>query len=78
MVFAYKEISPGNKIDFNNFYDDVTIDEIESDLRLLGATGVKDLLQDDVSRCIQDFKAAGIKVWMLTGDKGETATQIAR
>ena len=78
LVFAYKEISPGNKIDFNNFYDDVTIDEIESDLKLLGATGVKDLLQDNVSRCIQDFKAAGIKVWMLTGDKGETATQIAR
>jgi len=42
----------------------------------LGATGIEDLLQDDVKKCIEDFKLAGIKVWMLTGDKGLTAKQI--
>jgi magnesium-transporting ATPase (P-type) len=30
-----------------------------------------------VAQCIGDFKEADIKVWMLTGDKGETAHQIA-
>ena len=39
-------------------------------------TAVEDMLQDDVSECIQDFIKAGIKVWMLTGDKGETALEI--
>ena len=43
---------------------------------LLGVTGVEDLLQDNVSSCIQDFLQAEMKVWMLTGDKGETARQI--
>lgn len=44
---------------------------------ILGATAMEDLLQDKVAESIQDFKDAGIKVWMLTGDKGETAHQIA-
>jgi len=39
-------------------------------------SGVEDLLQDNVSSCIKDFISAGIQVWMLTGDKGETAKQI--
>ncbi len=38
---------------------------------------MEDLLQDQVSECITDFKEAGIRVWMLTGDKGDTAHQIA-
>ncbi len=38
---------------------------------------MEDLLQDKVQECIQDFKEAGIRVWMLTGDKGYTAHQIA-
>ena len=40
-------------------------------------TAVEDLLQEGVKRSITDFKAAGIKVWMLTGDKGLTAKMIA-
>ena len=51
-------------------------DAFESSAQLLGATGLEDLLQDDVKSCIQDFKHAHIKVWMLTGDKGETAQNI--
>ncbi len=30
-----------------------------------------------MKECIEDFKEAGLRVWMLTGDKGETAHQIA-
>jgi P-type E1-E2 ATPase len=30
-----------------------------------------------VKECIEDFRDAGIKVWMLTGDKGATAKEIA-
>lgn len=40
---------------------------------MLGVTGVEDLLQEDVYKCLSDFRQANIKVWMLTGDKGLTA-----
>jgi P-type E1-E2 ATPase len=45
-------------------------------LTIVGVTAVEDLLQDRVSETIQDFKEAGMKVWMLTGDKGTTAKMI--
>ena len=48
----------------------------ESSLELLGVTGLEDLLQENVKNCIKQFKEAKIKVWMLTGDKGETAETI--
>jgi len=48
-------------------------DEIEQDLRLLGATAIEDRLQDGVPETIADLKVAGIKVWVATGDKLETA-----
>lgn len=51
-------------------------DEIEHDLRLLGATAIEDRLQDGVPETIADLKLAGIKVWVLTGDKLETAIAI--
>eukprot|EP00002_Diphylleia_rotans_P008232 TRINITY_DN1796_c0_g1_i6.p1 TRINITY_DN1796_c0_g1~~TRINITY_DN1796_c0_g1_i6.p1 ORF type:complete len:2039 (+),score=319.04 TRINITY_DN1796_c0_g1_i6:175-6291(+) len=50
---------------------------IESNLTLLGATGVEDRLQDLVPDTIQTLMRAGIRVWMLTGDKQETAMNIA-
>jgi phospholipid-translocating ATPase len=40
----------------------------------LCVTGVEDLLQDDVATTIENLRNAGMKVWMLTGDKVETAT----
>lgn len=55
---------------------DIMPEEIERDLHLLCVTGVEDLLQDDVKSCIEDFRHAGISVWMLTGDKGLTAQEI--
>ena len=51
--------------------------EMESGLTLLGATAVEDRLQDNVPEVIHDFQRAQIKVWMLTGDKFETAKNIA-
>jgi len=40
---------------------------------LLGITGVEDKLQDEVAMTIEKLRQAGMKVWMLTGDKVETA-----
>ncbi|KAL1937625.1 hypothetical protein VTO73DRAFT_13011 [Trametes versicolor] len=51
-------------------------DEIEHDLSLLGATAIEDRLQDGVPETIADLKEAGIKIWVLTGDKLETAIAI--
>ena len=89
MVFGFKELfidSEQKKFLREVFEDDYDIaefkerqiTEIESDLTLLGATGLEDLLQENVKRCIEDFRAADIKVWMLTGDKGLTAMQIGK
>ncbi|XP_066393576.1 phospholipid-transporting ATPase 1-like isoform X5 [Miscanthus floridulus] len=49
---------------------------IETNLRLLGATGIDDKLQDGVPEAIEKLREAGIKVWVLTGDKQETAISI--
>lgn len=50
---------------------------LENDLELLGLTGVEDKLQDDVKNTLEILRNAGLKIWMLTGDKVETATNIA-
>lgn len=42
-----------------------------------GATGIEDRLQEGVPDTIQALRKAGIKIWMLTGDKRETAVNIA-
>ncbi|QLG73857.1 hypothetical protein HG535_0F03680 [Zygotorulaspora mrakii] len=46
---------------------------LENNLELLGLTGVEDKLQKDVKSSIELLRNAGIKIWMLTGDKVETA-----
>jgi phospholipid-translocating ATPase len=50
---------------------------LEHDLELLGLTGVEDKLQDDVKSTLELLRNAGIRIWMLTGDKVETARCIA-
>lgn len=50
---------------------------LESDLELLGLTGVEDKLQDGVRNTLELLRNAGLRIWMLTGDKIETATCIA-
>ena len=49
---------------------------IEMNLVVLGATGIEDKLQVGVPNTIEMLKKAGIKVWVLTGDKIETAVNI--
>uniref|UniRef100_A0A3B4EG94 Phospholipid-transporting ATPase n=1 Tax=Pygocentrus nattereri TaxID=42514 RepID=A0A3B4EG94_PYGNA len=48
-------------------------DVIERDFILLGATAVEDRLQDKAADTIESLHKAGMKVWVLTGDKMETA-----
>ncbi|KAI5305541.1 hypothetical protein KEM56_004123 [Ascosphaera pollenicola] len=50
--------------------------EIEQELRLIGGTAIEDRLQDGVPDTIQLLSNAGIKLWVLTGDKVETAINI--
>ncbi|URE37002.1 ATPase, class [Musa troglodytarum] len=50
---------------------------IEKDLILIGCTAIEDKLQDGVPVCIETLARAGIKIWVLTGDKMETAINIA-
>ncbi|XP_041980875.1 probable phospholipid-transporting ATPase IM isoform X4 [Aricia agestis] len=55
---------------------DAIYEEIETDLVLLGVTAIEDKLQDGVPETIANLSMAGIKVWVLTGDKQETAINI--
>ena len=50
---------------------------LEQDMDVLGVTGVDDRLQDGVRGTLEMLRNAGIKIWMLTGDKVETARCIA-
>ncbi|XP_017214606.1 phospholipid-transporting ATPase VB [Danio rerio] len=54
-----------------------TANDIENNLTLLGATGIEDRLQENVPETIQALRRAGMQVWVLTGDKPETAVNIA-
>lgn len=49
---------------------------IETSLRIVGATAIEDKLQRGVPEAIESLRIAGIKVWVLTGDKQETAISI--
>jgi len=49
---------------------------VEKDLELLGATAIEDKLQDGVPETIKAMQEAGIKVWVLTGDRQETAINV--
>ncbi|XP_013857953.1 phospholipid-transporting ATPase ID [Austrofundulus limnaeus] len=55
---------------------DELYEEIEKDMILLGATAVEDKLQDGVPQTIEQLAKADIKIWVLTGDKQETAENI--
>ncbi|XP_027702210.1 phospholipid-transporting ATPase IG isoform X2 [Vombatus ursinus] len=48
-------------------------DDIETDMNLIGSTAVEDRLQDQAAETIEALHKAGMKVWVLTGDKMETA-----
>ena len=59
------------KILINKLYD-----IIENNLTLIGGTVVEDKLQEKVPETIKELKIAGIKIWILTGDKLESAKNI--
>lgn len=90
LVIAKKQLTPPEYAIFKNQLEEAKKDlfsqeeklfevfnNIETDLDLLGATAVEDRLQDGVPDTIEALKIAGIKVWILTGDKEETAVNIS-
>jgi len=88
LVVAYRELAPQEFQDFNTRYGQAkaslktdrirsTIAGLERELQLLALTGVEDKLQEDVKLTLEKLQEAKVKVWMLTGDKVETATCIA-
>lgn len=52
-------------------------EEIEKEMELVAVTAVEDKLQQDVEATISFIKQAGVQIWVLTGDKLETAINIA-
>ncbi|KAG7944440.1 hypothetical protein I3843_15G102600 [Carya illinoinensis] len=90
LVLAYRELDEEEYKEFNRELTEaknsVSADreemieevgeKIERDLILLGATAVEDKLQNGVPECIDKLAQAGIKMWVLTGDKMETAINI--
>lgn len=91
LVFAKKEISETEFTTFLKSYKkakseifnrDEKIKAVrqafEKEMDLIGVSGVQDLLQENVQNCLYNIRGGGIKVWMLTGDKVETAICIAR
>jgi phospholipid-translocating ATPase len=90
LILAYRELDEEEYKQFNRELTDAKnlvsadqeqivediLQKIEKDLILLGATAVEDKLQDGVPECIDKLAQAGIKLWVLTGDKMETAINI--
>ena len=73
LCIAVRRISNEQWIDLADKPDEI----IESNLLLVGCTAVEDRLQDGVPETLRALKSAGIKVCMITGDKRETAINIA-
>ncbi|XP_068895257.1 probable phospholipid-transporting ATPase IIB isoform X2 [Tenebrio molitor] len=91
LVVARKMLSEEQYLDFESRYNaarlSVTdrvarvaqvVESLEREMELLCITGVEDKLQDNVRPTLELLRNAGIKIWMLTGDKLETATCIAK
>ncbi|KAA8563649.1 hypothetical protein EYC84_011671 [Monilinia fructicola] len=91
LVVGRKRMSVQNYKDFSQSYKEASVSInnrdagmarvvshfLEKDLELLGVTGVEDKLQKDVKPSLELLRNAGIKIWMLTGDKVETARCVA-
>jgi phospholipid-translocating ATPase len=90
LVITQKQIKKEDFLKWNQAYNDAKADmnnrkesmrkvlsSLENEMELLGITGVEDKLQDNVAATIESLRLAGIQIWMLTGDKVETATCIA-
>ncbi|KAI8617964.1 hypothetical protein BC830DRAFT_1227198 [Chytriomyces sp. MP71] len=75
-VWAEKYRRAQNSIQNRDKSVDDVAELIERDLTLMGATAIEDRLQDGVPETIATLAKAGIKIWVLTGDKMETAINI--
>ncbi|KAG0362593.1 hypothetical protein BG005_004940 [Podila minutissima] len=75
-AWAAKYAEAGKALDDRAKKMDQVAEEIECELTLLGATAIEDKLQEGVPDAIAALREAGIKVWVLTGDKLETAINI--
>ncbi|WVO16102.1 hypothetical protein L204_103768 [Cryptococcus depauperatus] len=89
LCLAYREVSEQEYAQWSTMYDnaasqlsgraealDRVAEAIEQNLRLLGATAIEDKLQDGVPDAVHTLQQAGIKIWILTGDRQETAINI--
>ncbi|KAH7868232.1 phospholipid-transporting ATPase 1 [Lentinula edodes] len=89
LCIAYRELEEDEYLGWARRYDaavnavegrdeeiDKANEEIERGLRILGATALEDKLQEGVPEAIETLHRAGIKLWILTGDKLQTAIEI--
>ncbi|KAH9837972.1 phospholipid-translocating P-type ATPase [Rhodofomes roseus] len=89
LCIAYRNVSEDEYLHWQSVYDaatsaitdrDAEIDKanamIEHSLTILGATALEDKLQEGVPEAIETLHQAGIKLWILTGDKIQTAIEI--
>ncbi|KAK3370344.1 hypothetical protein B0H63DRAFT_486826 [Podospora didyma] len=90
LIFAYRYLEEDDYRNWKTVYHEATTslvnrqerieaaaEIIEQNFDLAGATAIEDKLQQGVPETIDKFRRANIKVWMLTGDKRETAINIA-
>jgi phospholipid-translocating ATPase len=91
LVIGRRRLTPDQYAAFSSQYKDASLalhdreagmaavikEHLEHDLELLGVTGVEDRLQRDVKPSLELLRNAGVKIWMLTGDKVETARCVA-
>jgi len=89
LVIAEKTISEDFFLRWKKRYDEALMlmlgkeeavmilsEELENDFDLVGSTAIEDKLQENLTETISFIKKAGIKLWVLTGDKIETAINI--
>ncbi|CEM36626.1 unnamed protein product [Vitrella brassicaformis CCMP3155] len=89
MVLARRRLDQSEYESFSKRYNDArssllqreerlekVAEDFEANLELLGATAIEDKLQPGVAATIKALLDGGIKVWMLTGDKRETAVNV--
>lgn len=91
-MFAKRELSENEYDDFFKVYTNLKTswdpkkdeklndmyDVMEQNLSYLGCTAIEDKLQEGVADTIENLMKANIRLWVLTGDKQETAIEIAK
>lgn len=75
-TFAFRHAEASTSMINRELMMDAVAEEYERELELLGSTAIEDRLQDGVPDTIANLQMAGIKIWVLTGDKLETAVNI--